>query len=121
MPQASAGVIADKLKSRREWRAGIHGFVVTKFFQCVGARLITIRLVTSVPDLEDDTPVRQARANAHVAAVGVMIAPVAVMTVADDNRSVARAHDDFGGSRKGSQYHRGDRSAQNKQSHLDFP
>jgi hypothetical protein len=78
-----------------------------------------------MPHLHDDTSVRHARANAHVAAIGVMTAPVAVMIVivfvANDNRGVARAYDDFGGSRKGSQYHRGNRSAQNKQSHLDSP
>jgi hypothetical protein len=78
-----------------------------------------------VPHPDDDTSVRQARANAHVAAIGVMTAPVAVMVVivfvTDDNRGIARAQDDFGGSRKGSQYHRANRSAQNKQSHLDSP
>ena len=78
-----------------------------------------------MPHPDDDTSVRHARANAYVAAIGVMTAPVAVtivvVFVANDNRGIARAHNNFGGRRKGSQYHRGNRSAQNKQSHLDSP
>jgi len=79
------------------------------------------RQLASVPHPDDYTSVRHTRANAHVAAFGVMSAPIAVMFVADDNRGIARAQNDFSGSGKGSHYRRGNRSAQNKHSHLGSP
>ncbi len=72
-----------------------------------------------MPRLEGYMAVRPASANAYIAAFGMMTPPVIVMAViADHNRRVACVNHNFRGCRKGTQNHRGNRSAQNKQSHL---
>jgi hypothetical protein len=76
--------------------------------------------VAGVPHPEDNAAIRTTSANAHVAAIGMVVSPVTVVIaiVADSRGGPALADDDFGGSRDGSQYRRGNCGAQNKQSHL---